>query len=390
MTVVEGAAMWSGARPPGQRTPRVERARQVVLAILLANVAWAVALPIALTRPPDGPAVLLLWVLVAASGATLVAVLWAAVTPWVEQRTRIRLMTGLVAVTLALGPVCYAWAQPGTQPWAWVAGFTAGVGPLVLRWPAAVLTGTGLAAAAGIGALVGAQPVGRNIAITVGMAAMTVLMGQVVVWMLRLLVAAEAGREAEGALAVSQERLRFARELHDVLGHRLSVIALKAELVGELAGADERRVRAEAEQIRGLATSTLREVRSAVHGYGTIDLSEQLQAARLVLTSAGVDAALSVDRTVLGPAESQLVAAVVREAVTNILRHSDARHVSIDLTRSGGAATLVISNDRAREAAGAPGMGLAGLAERCAQLGARLRTGRVGDGFEVRVELAVR
>ena len=66
----------------------MERARLVVLAILLANVAWAVALPIALTRPPAGAAVLLLWLLVAALAAALVAVLWAAVTPWVEQRTR--------------------------------------------------------------------------------------------------------------------------------------------------------------------------------------------------------------------------------------------------------------------------------------------------------------
>ena len=66
-------------------------------------------------------------------------------------------MAGLVAATLALWPVGYAWAEPGEEPWAWVAGFTIGVAPLVLRWPAALLTGAGLAAAAVVGALVGDQ-----------------------------------------------------------------------------------------------------------------------------------------------------------------------------------------------------------------------------------------
>lgn len=374
--------------PP--RATRVERARLVVLAILLTNVPWVVWVPVSRTRPPDGPAALLLWALAAVLAVALVLVLWAAVTPRLPPRTRGWLMAGLVATTLALWPVGFAWALPGTQPWAWVAGFTAGVAPLVLRWPAALGVAALLAAAAGVGALAFDGPVVRYLAITLGLAVVTVLMGQVVVWMLRLLVAAEAGREAEAGLAVSQERLRFARELHDVLGHRLGVIALKAELAGELVDADPGRARAEAAEIRGLASTTLREVRAAVHGYGTIDLSEQLRAARLVLTSAGVDTELTVDELGLGPAESQLVAAVVREAVTNILRHSDAQHVSIDLTRRAEATTLVIVNDRSRPGSGAPGMGLSGLADRCAPLGARLRSGPIGDGYQVRVELAGR
>jgi two-component system sensor histidine kinase DesK len=368
---------------------RVARARLVVLVILLANVGWAVGLPIGLTRPPTVAAWVLQVGLVAVLAVALALVLWAAVTPWIETRTRAWLLTGLVVATLALWPSSYAWADPGTQPWAWIAGFTAGVAPLVLRWPVALWLGIGLAGVAGLGALFWDRPVVPNVLITVGMAAMTVLMGQVVVWMLRLLVAAEAGREAEASLAVSQERLRVARDLHDVLGQRLSVIALKAELIGELTGEPDR-VRAEAEQVRGLASGTLAEVRAAVHGYGTVDLAEQLHAARLVLTSAGIDTALSVDPTGLRPADSQLVAAAIREAVTNILRHSDAKHVTIDLSRIPDATALVIANDRARSADGQPGLGLAGLAERCAQLGARLRWGPVGDGFEVRVELAAR
>jgi two-component system, NarL family, sensor histidine kinase DesK len=202
-------------------------------------------------------------------------------------------------------------------------------------------------------------------------------MGQVTVWLLRLLVAAEAGREAEAGLAVSQERLRFARELHDVLGHRLGLIALQAEVAGS-------------KEIRDLATTTLREVRAAVHGYGTVDLAEQLETAQLVLGSAGIEAEVRADAVDLDPAASRLVAATVREAVTNLLRHSEARRVSLHLTETAGTVTLVIMNDGVSTAAPSTGLGLAGLAERAAQVGARLRTGLVGDRFEVRLELAAR
>jgi two-component system sensor histidine kinase DesK len=205
--------------------------------------------------------------------------------------------------------------------------------------------------------------------------------------MLRLLAAAESGREAEASLAVSQERLRLARDLHDVLGHRLSIIALKAEVASDVADEDCARARREAEEIRGLAASTLREVRQAVHGYGTVDLGEQLRTAELVLASAGVTTQVSVDPGGLDRSQVQLVAQAVREAVTNILQHSDAQNVSINLHRDAEAATLVVVNDRPRPATTSPGFGLAGLAARCDQAGARLTSGRVGDRFELRVEL---
>ena len=221
------------------------------------------------------------------------------------------------------------------------------------------------------------QSVVQTLLITLGLAAVVIAMGQVTVWLLRLLVAAEAGREAEAGLAVSQERLRFARELHDVLGHRLGLIALQAEVAGS-------------KEIRDLATTTLREVRAAVHGYGTVDLAEQLETAQLVLGSAGIEAEVRADAVDLDPAASQLVAATVREAVTNLLRHSEARQVSLHLTETAGTVTLVIMNDGVLTAASSPGLGLAGLAERAAQAGARLRTGPVGDRFEVRLELAAR
>src|SRR5918993_2774789 len=312
--------------------PRAQRARLVVLAVLLTNVGWVVALPVLLTRPPTPAAAILFGVLLALLVAAYVLLLRAAVTPWVPQRMRVGLLVALVAVTVALGPVCARWAEPGQEPWAWLVGFAAGMAPLVLRWRPAVLLGVGLTGAAVLGAVLAGQSVVQTVVITAGIAAVVIAMGQVTVWLLRMLVAAEAGWEAEASLAVSEERLRFARELHDVLGHRLGLIALQAEVAGS-------------EEIRDLATTTLREVRAAVHGYGTVDLAEQLDTARLVLTSAGVDLQIKADPVDLDPAASQLVAATVREAVTNLLRHSEPRQVSLALTRTGATVTLVVSND---------------------------------------------
>jgi two-component system sensor histidine kinase DesK len=357
--------------------PRAQRARLVVLAVLLTNVGWVVALPVLLTRPPTPAAAVLLGGLLALLVVAYVLLLRAAVTPWAAHRSRVGLLAALVAVTLALGPVCARWAEPGQEPWAWLVGFAAGVAPLVLRWRAAMLLGAGLTGAAALGAVLAGQSVARTLVITLGIAAVVVAMGQVTVWLLRLLVAAEAGREAEASLAVSQERLRFARDLHDVLGHRLGLIALQAEVAGS-------------EEIRELATTTLREVRAAVHGYGTVDLAEQLETARLVLSSAGIEAQLTIDPVELDPAASQLVAATVREAVTNLLRHSQPRQASLALTSAAGAVTVVIRNDGLSAAPGPFGVGLTGLAERAAQAGARLTAGVVEDRFEVRLELGVR
>ena len=364
---------------PMRPTPprRAERARLVVLAVLVTNVGWVVALPLLLIRPPTAAAAVLLGVLLALLVPAYVLLFRAAVTPWVPPRTRNGLLAALVAATLALAPVCARWAEPAQEPWAWLVGFAIGTAPLVLRWRAAAVLGAGLTAAAVLAAVLAGQSVAQTLVITLGLAVVVIAMGQVAVWLLRLLVAAEAGREAEAGLAVSSERLRFARDLHDVLGHRLGLIALQAEVAGS-------------EEIRDLATTTLREVRAAVHGYGTVDLTEQLQTAQLVLGSAGIEAQVTVNPVDLDPAASQLVAATVREAVTNLLRHSDARQVSIALAETAGTVTLVIMNDGVSPAAGSPGLGLAGLAERAAQAGAQLRAGVVGHRFEVRLELAAR
>jgi two-component system, NarL family, sensor histidine kinase DesK len=179
--------------------------------------------------------------------------------------------------------------------------------------------------------------------------------------------------------------------LLDVLGHQLGIIALKAELAADLAATDPARSRAESEEIRAIAAATLADARRAVHGETVADLATQVASAELVLRSAGIETTVDVDTTLAPASASRLLAAVVREAVTNILRHSDARTVSIAFHGNGPGPTLAIVNDgTGSTAAGVPssGTGLASLAARCAAEGARLVAGPIADGrFEVRVEL---
>ena len=299
-----------------------------------------------------------------------------------------------MVVTLGLWLPAYAWAVPGQEPWAWVAGFT--IGACALAVPrAGVVVAIGLGAMAAAGAVVFDGSVVQNLAFALGSAAVVWLTGLVLVWLLGLVWAAEAGREAEADLVLAQERLRVSRELHDVLGHRLGIIALKAELAADLAATDPARSAAESGEIREIAASTLAEARRAVHGETVADLATQIASTELVLGSAGIETTVDVDPAQVPASASRLLAAVVREAVTNILRHSDARKVSITFNGTGRCSKLVIVNDGAGrpKADNVPdgsssGTGLAALAARCATAGGRLVAGPANDGrFEVRVEL---
>lgn len=358
--------------------------RLVVLWVLLASFAWALVFPLRLTRPPSAPLTTVYVAGLALIGAALALVLRAAVSPEQSTRSRVRLV-GLVAVAcLALWWPAFAWAEAGQEPWAWVAGFAIGASALAdLR--AASGAAALLTAAAAAGAAIFDGSVTANLTITLVGATAMWLLGVVFVWLLGLLWAAEAGRDAEAGLVLAQERLRASRELHDVLGHRLGIIAVKAELAAELAGSDPVRSAAESQQIRALAAATLAEARRAVHGETVTDLATQLASAELVLRSAGIGTTIDVDAGQVPTSASQLLAAVVREAVTNILRHSEASTVSIALEDTA----LVIVNDGATTGMAPSGTGLASLAARCAESGARLVAGATSDGgFELRVELA--
>ncbi|MFF4447223.1 sensor histidine kinase [Streptomyces sp. NPDC001502] len=204
-------------------------------------------------------------------------------------------------------------------------------------------------------------------------------------WLLRTVYELDRSREMESRLAVAEERLRFGRDLHDVMGRNLAVIALKSELAIQLARRERPEAVEQMIEVQRIAQESQREVRDVVRGYREADLSVELEGARGVLSAAGMDCRVDF-RAVRGrelPAEVQSALGwVVREATTNILRHGDAHRCLIRLTAAEtGSVTLVVENDGAPEApAGPPGSGLAGLRERLAALDGTLQAGLVGDG----------
>ncbi|MEU3373546.1 sensor histidine kinase [Streptomyces sp. NPDC006711] len=201
-------------------------------------------------------------------------------------------------------------------------------------------------------------------------------------WTLSVMWESDRARETEARLAVAEERLRFGRDLHDVLGRNLAVIALKAELAVQLAQRGRPEAVAQMVEVQRIAQESQREVREVVRGYREADLGVEIEGARGVLAAAGIGCRYS------GPADGLAVEAqsalgwVVREATTNVLRHGDARSVAITLALGEHTATLVVENDGVPERpAGTPGSGLAGLRERLAALGGTLEAGPAGQGM---------
>jgi two-component system, NarL family, sensor histidine kinase DesK len=195
-------------------------------------------------------------------------------------------------------------------------------------------------------------------------------------------------KEQNARLAVADERNRFARDLHDILGHSLTVITVKAELAGRLLDDDPERARAELDDIERLSRDALADVRRAVGGYRELSLAGELASARTALQAAGIRAELpsSVDDV---PTEArELFAWTVREGVTNVIRHSGATRCTVALAASG----VRIEDDGPGPGPGAgsgiaTGHGLAGLRERAVAAGAVLVTTVLDPGFRLEVTL---
>ena len=194
-------------------------------------------------------------------------------------------------------------------------------------------------------------------------------------------------------LAVAQERERFARDLHDLLGHSLSVIAIKAELAGRLASVDGERAAAEIGDVERVARQALGEVRDAVSGYRRPTLADELAGARMALTAAGIECEVERDGVTL-PADVEAVLAwAVREGATNVIRHSAASRCVVRVGGSAGSAVVEVVDDGAARSngAGGAGQGLAGLRERAAALDGSVAAGRRdGGGYGLVVRVPVR
>ena len=182
-------------------------------------------------------------------------------------------------------------------------------------------------------------------------------------------------------LAAENERTRIARDLHDLLGHSLTTITVKAGLARRLAERDPARAAQEIGEVEALTRSALGDVRAAVAGYRDVTLAGELASAREVLRAAGIEAdaprAIEVD-----PAHAELFGWVVREGVTNVVRHSRAQTCTIAV----GPDWLEIADD-GRGGANGAGSGLAGLRERVAAAGGTVRAESTGRGWRLRVDM---
>ena len=189
--------------------------------------------------------------------------------------------------------------------------------------------------------------------------------------------------ERTAVLAVAAERARIGRDLHDILGHSLTTIAVKADLARRLVDRDPARAASEIDELAGVARQALADVRATASGMREVRLASEIASARSVRAAAGIDAHVPTAVDAADDATSELLGYVVREAVTNVVRHSGAASCTIAATRH----SVTVSDD-GRGWAGVPGNGLAGLRARVAEGGGVLAIDSGRSGTRVKADLS--
>ncbi len=244
-------------------------------------------------------------------------------------------------------------------------------------------------------ALAGAISAGEEGWVTLGIVYGTLLSGMVTASILALSETVKELRDTRQELAraaVDQERLRFSRDLHDLLGHTLSVIVVKSEAARRIAPRDMDAALAQVADIESVGRQALTEIREAVTGYREASLAAELDRARGALTAAGIEPVVRQSGPPLPPQAAALLGWVVREAATNAIRHSGATSCEIEVRSFAERVSLVITDDGNGVGSTPPGSGLTGLTERLAAAGGTLVGGPVagpGRGFRVTAELPV-
>ncbi|MGW4880287.1 sensor histidine kinase [Streptomyces sp. NPDC004262] len=206
------------------------------------------------------------------------------------------------------------------------------------------------------------------------------------VWLLNAVYELDEARETRARLAVAEERLRFGRDLHDVLGRNLAVIALKSELAVQLARRERPEAVEQMIEVQRIAQESQREVRAVVRGYRDADLAAELAGAHGVLRAAGIDCTVTGDTAGLPVEVQSALGWVVRETTTNVLRHGNAERCTVSLRVTEGRVVLTVENDGVTPptGGGTGGSGIAGLRERLAAVAGTLEAGPVSaDGFRV-------
>jgi len=305
----------------------------------------------------------------------------------------------LVLALLGLGGAAWLLAVPAPfAGWGWAFLFALAGGVLSCLvhgwWKTTVVLGTYLViAGGGVIGLLASRPVSQAGAddtadlIVLGTLAAFTLMPLSAVWALQVVLRLENARQTAAELAVAKERLRFATDLHDIQGHNLQVIALKSELAERLLAARPEQAAREIADIRVVAQAALDDTRAVVNDYRTVTVAVEVRNAAAVLRSAGIRCEAHIDTPGMPTTIGAVFAVAIREAATNVLRHSRATEATIELVLAdAGEYRLTVSNN----AAGAVrlgGTGLSGLAHRVAAQNGTVVTTRTDDIFTLVVRV---
>ncbi|MEW9531041.1 sensor histidine kinase [Microbispora sp. NPDC049125] len=366
---------WDGdceRRPSGWATAGGGLILAVLLLLAPASTAWTVT--------PSWP----VWAAVVTAAVSFCAALLTAQRPAAVRRHIPAALIGLLAVVTVAATLAYGPANWHTLYTLLAVGVAA---VLPLRLAPSLVAATALVG----GGTAVAQDGQWNEAIW-GTAAIALLAGLTTYGFRRMAeTIAELARTREqlASAAVATERLRFARDLHDLLGHTLSMVVLKAEAVRRLAPLDTAAAARHAGDIEVIGRQALTEVREAVTGYRDAGLAFELDSARAALAAAGIDCVVEESGPALPSEADTLLGWVVREGVTNVVRHSRARQCRITLRRDTDPVLARISDDgRGGDPGASPGSsGLRGLRERLAAGGGNVHAASAGGGFVLTAEL---
>jgi two-component system sensor histidine kinase DesK len=303
-------------------------------------------------------------------------------SPWVARRGPAAVVLGLallplLAIVLLLGGAPQSFA-------ALFVYFAAAVGMLL---PAYAAIGVIFVTALGIGVTgavhgVGSSSIAATVLTVVAIGMMMSSFGRIA----RTNRELQATRDELARLAVSEERLRIARDLHDLLGHSLSVIALKSELARRLVEREPDRAAAELDDIQAVTRDALAGVREAVQGYRRLSLEHELEGAKAALAAAGIDCELGRSEVALPEDVDAVLAWAVREGATNVIRHSRAHHCAIRVDADDASAAVEIEDDGSGGTDTSSGAGLSGLRERAQRLRGELEAGaRPEGGFRLKL-----
>lgn len=315
----------------------------------------------ALLDSPAGPGLRALgWAAIAGfAAAYLLGFVFGMRAGWRRPSRRVRLLFGIAVAAALLTAPALGWDALSFLPFL-MAYASYGLGALA-HW---TMTAVGIALVLLDAALVLAQG-GQPSWFLMGIVLMMAAVNTINTWLIDRSVTAD---ELRMELATSEERESIARDVHDLVGHLLTVVKLKAELAERLVDRDPAAARAELAEISRLAGEAIAGVRGTVTGLRSQGLAEQLRASAAALGSAGIEVEVRGEPSALSPAQSLPASWILREATTNVLRHAQAGRVRIGIEPG----TIVIEDDGAGVGRARAGNGLRGMAERAAAAGAVL------------------